>query len=335
VERVYNHGMSPPRTRLVSALLVALSLVACSEDNSPTEGAQQAYDLGVEALQRDDRTGAILQFRAATNISPRWGEAWRGLAYAAWTGRDHKSFIDAARALLERDPDDVEMAWLLADVALAAGMPRAATQGIDVCVRVRPRAASTELLRARLAFELGKIEKAGAHARRAVAKDKSLAEAHHIQGRSAAEAGETEKAHRSYLATLRADPGHLGAHSALSLMLLDVNNTQESAKHRRLHLAISMATERHFRSRPAEERLADFEPLTAELPGWTLGQVELGRALLEAGRLVEARKALAAALQHDGENSEVHHLMGRVMNGLGREKSAELHIQRARALGRP
>jgi len=326
------------QSSLLGLIACVLALCgSCGEDDSPQvevdEQARLALELGLQALEAGNTRTAMRELTSACAQAPDWPEAWANLCAAAWIAHDPDQLVHASRWLLERGRGTWRVAERMAEASLGAGLYDAAEEAVAWLVEERPRSPGTRLMQARLAFELGQMGQARIHARAALQAAEPEAEAHHINGRVWEERGKQQEALTAYREALAINPGHQGARDALALLLDRSGLSQESARHRELHSRISNALGRHFRKRPAEQRVEQFGPLVEELPSWIFGRIELGTALLELEHIEEAQALVRETLSMDADNSRANQLMGRVLSALGDRRGAERHFERARALG--
>lgn len=333
--------MSRPPPPLLVVLAVATAACdpgpAASDSlgwgTEPTAQAREALERGNELFESGDRPAGLAVLREATELAPGWPRAWRALAAAGWIAQDHATFLEAGARILAAEPNDAEMAAQLVDGALRAGVVDEAEAPLARLRELAPNTATTHLLHARFALETGDLAAAGEHASAAVRRDRSLATAHHILGLAAEERGEGNAAIEAYRKTLALEPGHLGARDALASLLLRMRRGDEAARHRQLHGAISDATGRHFRARPAAQRVAELGPLVEELPRWTFGRLELGRAYSELGRHADAVAVLEPAIERAPTYAELHQLLAEALERTGAANQAAKHFRIARQLG--
>ena len=323
---------------LLALFACALALCSSCGGDGPVEGevdeqARQALELGLQALEAGNTRTAMRELTSACERAPEWTEAWASLCAAAWIAHDPDQLVRASRWLLEQEHGTWRVAERMAEAALGAGLYESAEEAVAWLVEERPRSPGTRLMQARLAFELGQLGDARMHARAALQAAEPEAEAHHIDARVWEEHGKQQEALEAYRAALAINPGHQGARDALALLLDRAGLSQESARHRELHSRISSALGRHFRARPAQQRVEQFGPLVEELPGWIFGRIELATALLELERVDEAQELVRETLSMELDNSRANQLMGRVLSSLGDRRGAERHFERARALG--
>jgi tetratricopeptide (TPR) repeat protein len=236
--------------------------------------------------------------------------------------------IESAEWLLERYPDERDLLLDLARAGLQSGRVDVTRGALRRLRDMDPDSAQVEALWARLFFELGDFEAAETHAWRSATLVPEQTTAHHIIGLAAENRGDLIAAIEAYRKVIFVDPGHLGARDHLATCLLRDGRRKESNRHREIHTALIRAMPPGFRHFPATERIATLGELVELLPEWDVGHLELGRALMQDGRLVEARAAVERALAAR-QSPESHELMATILRRLGEHELARRHGEKA------
>ena len=325
---LYDRAMRPlpielPRTtRAVLAAGLVTGLVACGGGEcEPSERVRAVFAAAQQEARTGDRQRALDLYGEVVREEPCWKEAWLARARLAGMMGDYATAIESERHLLGEDPDDASAAERLTLAAMQLGDFETASEGVGILSALEPDSVRTLYLGAQLAFEDGDVPRAGELARRAAAKDGSLAAAHHIAAYADEDAAETERAMQGYRRALQADPGHLGARDRLALLLAQTGEADEAAEHRRIHELMTNATPGGFRKQTAAKRVETFLPLVSELAFWPLAWVELGRAYLDGGAPGEAERALRAGLRAHPLHPQMVELLERAQREQGKQPS--------------
>ena len=317
--------------------LLAVSTAACAPAESGDRALAEAELARAEtALQEGRREAALPELKRAALEAPDWVPARKRLGEVARSLGDHGATIESYGFLLEQATDDAaraEAAAHVAEAALAAGRPETAREALDALAGAGSEDPTILLLRARLAFEEGDYGAADDAARRVLEQRPRATLALHIRGVVLEEAA-PEQALAHYRLVLETDPGHLGAHSRMALLLEQRGELEEAAQHRELHRAIARATARHYRRRAPEGRVENFSALARELPTWDRGWVEWARALLELERPGEARDVLQQALAAGADGPALRLMLADALRRLGKPRAAAKHEALAERYGR-
>jgi tetratricopeptide (TPR) repeat protein len=217
------------------------------------------------ALRRDDLAAAHGAFTLVAKSEPSHIAAWIGLRLVCERMGDRAGAIDALRAALDLQPNNIE--WLLdigrllmqehrpheaeacfgrvfelepscpaAHVSLGrlahvAGFPEEAENQFRLAIEADPRNAQAWDNLSGLCFELGRLAEAGEHAERLLSIDPGSANAKVVQGLIMEARGEYSGAANAYRDAVQYSPSHGAAHLNLGLMLLAQGRFEDAWPH--------------------------------------------------------------------------------------------------------
>jgi tetratricopeptide (TPR) repeat protein len=141
----------------VSALLVALSLCACS---SMEEKRDKFFASGKELYQKEDYIRARLEFHNALQIDPKFAEAFLWLGKTEIRLKNPRGAYGALNQAVELDPKLTEAQILLGDILLMAKQLDKAQEKADIALQRDPQNTEALLLSAALAAAKEQPQKA-------------------------------------------------------------------------------------------------------------------------------------------------------------------------------
>ena len=257
-------------------------------------------------------------------------------------------FEDAARALseiLSRKPDDPDANYYLGITYFREGRPRDARPFLQRATRLSPSKPPAWKALGLVLLGTNDYREASVALGRACDLDPDDEDNCYLQARSLYVLGQYDEAARPFDKALRAAPpaNQATVHRAAALNLVELGMTQEAERHFRDAIRLYRASTalsqpdprldygafliRQGRTQAALELLQ--ESVTAS-PNSSRAHAELGRALLELDRPVEALPQLKSAVDLDATAWAVRLLLGKAYLRLGRTEEGERELKLGR-----
>jgi Flp pilus assembly protein TadD len=130
--------------------------------------ALQEFSQGRQRMDANDARGAIAHFQRATELYPRYAEAYQMMGAIYLEGQQFRSAEEAFSKATEIDGKSVNSQYGLGVSRNLQGNPSGAMTPLEQCVRLDPGNADTQFELAKSYFAVGDYPKAEVHARRAI-----------------------------------------------------------------------------------------------------------------------------------------------------------------------
>jgi putative PEP-CTERM system TPR-repeat lipoprotein len=198
------------------ALVVAVCVAApaCSKD--PETRKRTHYDRGIDHFDRAEYKEAIIAFRNAVRVDPRFGEARFKLAQSyAQVGDLQNAAREHIRAA-DLLPQDVEVQLAAARYLLLSGRFDEARARADQALATDPTSIDAQILRANALAGLKDLDGALREIEEAIRMDPAQSRGHTTLGALQMARGELAEAEAAYLKAVEAEPGSVLTHLALA-----------------------------------------------------------------------------------------------------------------------
>jgi tetratricopeptide (TPR) repeat protein len=308
----------------------ALALIKEAENAGVApEALELAWGQALIAARNPAEAEAV--FRKATARSPSLVAARVGLASALEEGGK----LDEAEDELQRAVSELKVAGLrdrLADLLLKRGKKQEALAAFEAELASGNNDHSVRVRLAKLALDLGKLDRAAVELEAVVGDSPGTPEAYFTLGRVREAAGDLPRALRDYRSALLYE-SHPQLHLALGRTLAALGKEDDALVH--LGSAGELAAARlelariRMRRNRIDEALIDAEAAARLAPGDGQAHFILGLCLDLQGRSADAAIAWRAALKVSPQLSEAHYRVGRHEMDKGHPAAAIAHFRQA------
>lgn len=297
---------------------------------------------GIRLARQGDLDGAeplLVAALATAPDDPRLLEAL-GFVYAH-TDRWRKAEETYRRALAAR-PGQPGALYGLASVLTDTGRYPEALAATRELLQAQPDHLPGRVKEALLLVRTGHAVEGEAGARAAIERAPDQAEAHYVLGLALEDEGDLEGAAAALERAIAIQADHLGALARLQTVLARLGRGEEAARVRAAHrvaLARSRVDERvrgnrvrgveAFNRQDYATALAEFEFIARQDPDDPQAHLYMGSALMELGRMDEARTALRKSLAIEARNERALMEIGRLEAHANRLDEAVAALRRA------
>lgn len=262
---------------VICSAAFALVAAGCSKD--PAVAKQEHFERAEQYVAEGKLPEAIIEYRNAVQIDPRFGQARYRLAEAyAQRGDSRAAFGEYVRAadLL----DDVEVQIKAGSLLVLAGRYEDAKARADVALTKEPENTAALILRANAMAGLKDLDGAAKDMERAIAADPNRGLSYASLGAIELLRGNAAEAEAAYLRAVESSPRSAAAHVALG--------------------AFRLATGKPVEAEAAYQRAIEVEPdnpfALRALAGLYISSAQLAKAEPLVKRLVDASKDAGARL---------------------------------------
>ena len=286
---------------------------------------------------------ALAEFESVTGLRPDDARGWWLVGLMLEELGRLEEAEQHYRKAIELDEDNTDAHEHLGVLLLNGGRHAEALAEFESVTRLRPDFARGWWLAGRALEDLGRLEEAERHCRKAIELDEDNTDAHkslgvllfnsrqhaealaefeavtrlrpdysegwRLAGRALKELGRSEEAEHHYRKAIEFDDGNADAHEPLGLLL------GSGGQH--------------------AEALAEFEAVKRLRPDYSDGWGLVGSALAMLGRLKEAEQHYRKAIELDRQNALPWRGLASVLVSLGKEPEAQRAVESALALGAP
>ncbi|ACB77232.1 tetratricopeptide repeat protein [Opitutus terrae] len=282
--------------------------------------ADTNHNLGMIALQANQRPAAVQFFRAALEAEPHHAQYW--FSYIA--ALIHADEIDGARSAFKQAEDrgiaGPQMAELSARLSAAGSKPE------------RPDARDVQALLNH--FGAGHFEEAAMAGRSMTAKYPQYALGWKVLGPALMKLGQTAEALDAMQTAIALSPSDPHVHHNLSTALKSLGRLEEAAASARR--ALGLGVDAHLNLASIEYQSGRYDEAIAccrralELKQDSVeGHVKLANVLVRTGQLDEATGHYRRALEIEPNLPAVHRALGTILQDQARYDEAAAHFRRA------
>jgi tetratricopeptide (TPR) repeat protein len=289
------------------------TLRALAPDRDATRQAQVDHLLGVAYYHADEPGKAVETLVAVVDrlrpdsVERREAEQILGLASFA-LGRFAEA-IPRLEATRRWAPENLELAYALAQAYIQTRRSDAARQVIAEAYKVAPDSAAAHLLAAQVMIRLEMDDLAAAELGEALKREPRMPNANFLLGQMALFRGRLAEAIALTERELATNPGHSMAWSQLG--------------------------DAYTRQSKWDEAIAALQKSIWLNPYYSAPYILLGRAYLKKDQPARAEAMLRRAIQYDPNNRSAHYLLAQLLQQTGRVEEAKREFEIAERLSGP
>lgn len=293
--------------------------------------------LGESYFDQQRYEEALAVFDRAFEAAPGYGDVIDNISKTMKALHRVDDVIDRYRKLLERNPEQPFVHYILGRDLAETGRTDEALQHFAEAVRIDPLLDGARYLWAQELSKLGRTEEAIAQHREALALNPDLKYTHVALGRELSRAGEAEEAVAHFKAAIQIDPSFQDARYLLGRELAGLNRIDEAIREyetaiqldpndARAHMEMGMFWAEQGK---LETALEHFDAALKVKPDFAFALDRAGRILALLNRPDEAIARYEQAIAADPKNQDIYFLLGRELLAQGRKEQAEQRFLQA------
>jgi tetratricopeptide (TPR) repeat protein len=292
--------------------------------------ARAYFNLGVILSQRKHYVGAAASFYHAADWDPNFPAVQASLGVARFQAAQPALAVEPLRAALRLQPNDRQLARLLALSCFQSGAYQCAAELLEHDADARSDASLQYALGVSL-VKLGDTKRAGEIFGHMLAANRTSAPLYVMLGDAHAQQGDFDSALTQYQEALKLDANVSGAHFSSGVVYLRRGQLPLAQRHfeeelrshpndprTRYHLAYTLSL---------QSQGAAAVPLLQQVlrqdPSYADARYLLGQILLEQGDAAGAAEQLEASIRLAPNEARAHYQLGKAYQRLGRTADAE------------
>lgn len=221
--------MTTQNKNLICFLLCAL-LMATTSCSNDLEKKEAHYNKGMEYVTADNTKAAILEFRNAVQIDPKFANARYQLALAYLKNNEVKQAFKQFQRASSLDPNNTDALLKSAEMYFLGKAPKESREQVEKLLTIDPELPQAYALLASIELNEQKLDKAGNAIKNAIKLDQEQPSYHLIQSTILSALKEFDGAVEANLKAIDLDTGNIFYHNALVGLYLSWGKSEEAEK---------------------------------------------------------------------------------------------------------
>lgn len=284
-------------------LLLCMAAFIISGCATPEEEKAAHFDRGMEHVAAENFNAAIIEFRNAIQIDPKFAEARYQLGLVFLKIEDARAAFRELERAATLDPTNLDALLKLGEIYLLVQQPEESRQQVETILATDPEYSEALSLLANLELAANNLKKADAAIKQAIAVNPALDRFHIVQARVYSVQGRVVAAERSFKKALGLNPDNINNHRALLgfyLRLAQEDNAKETLKN-----------------------------MIAAFPELAQPHLDLATFYSAKGQMDDAEKSMQTAISIEPDNYVIYMQLGALYRRQGKFEQAHEMYQEA------